>query len=158
MRAGRWWPGKDVQGGSLYFCFKFGANITLERLWNAASVRMIGLIQESNSGPNILKSDRSVGKLLSMHLSNLPAFCCPGHISFKTCHTILQLSQIIGWHGTVFRWIHNVLKIRELECTSVSSRVHLQLAEFRRLHTSIVFFCNYIISVFCNYSSSVLFI
>jgi len=85
-----------VQGGGLCFCLKFGANMTLERLWNAASVRMIGLIQELNSGPNTLKSDRSVGKLLSTQLSNLPALCSPGHISCKSYHTILQLSQIIG--------------------------------------------------------------
>jgi hypothetical protein len=71
-----------VQGVGLYFCVKFGANMTQERLGNAASVRMISLIQESNSGPNTLKSDRSFGKLLSMQLSNLPALCCPGHISF----------------------------------------------------------------------------
>ena len=85
-----------MQGGGLYFCFKSGADITLERLWKAASVRMIGLIQESNSGPSTLKPDRSLVKLFGMQLSKLPAFGSPGHITFKSYHTILQLSQKIG--------------------------------------------------------------
>jgi hypothetical protein len=44
-----------------------------------------------------------VVKLLSMQLSKLPAFGSLGHISFKSYHTILQLSQKTGWHGTLFR-------------------------------------------------------
>jgi len=131
--------------------------MTLEGLWNAASVRMIDLIQESNSGPNTLKSDRSAGKLLSMQLSNLLVFCSPGHISFKSYHTILQLSQPIGWHGTGFRWIHNLFKIHEW-----NSRVYLATFSYSSrnfgFHILPLFLCNYIVSIFCNYSASILFI
>jgi hypothetical protein len=63
-----------VQGDGLYFCFKSGVEITLERSWKAASVRTIGLILESNSGPSTLKPDRSVIKLLSSVWLSWPHF------------------------------------------------------------------------------------
>jgi hypothetical protein len=53
--------------------------------------------------PYIYDISKLTVKLMNMQLSNLPTFDYPGHISFKSFHTILQLSQKIGWHGAVFR-------------------------------------------------------